>query len=186
MTLPERLVAIDRALGDARIGHAFGGAIALAYWTLDPRGTSDIDVNIFVPAERCEDALDVLPPQIGREPGDAEAIRREGQRRLWWDETPVDLFFDYEPIHADAARNRRIVPFEGTEIPILGPVELATFKAMFDRTRDWADIEEMISAETLDVDSVRDNLCKLVVQYASIGQSPSPTHRADRVRRRCA
>ena len=162
MRLPERLVAIDRALEGAGIGHAFGGAIALAYWTLDPRGTSDIDVNIFVPADRCEEALAVLPDGIVRSDRDAETIRRDGQVRLWWDETPVDLFFDYEPIHADAARNRRTVPFEDVEIPILGPVELATFKAMFDRTRDWADIEAMIAAETLDVDAVRENLVGLV------------------------
>ena len=31
--------------------------------------------------------------------------------------------------------------FEGTQIPILGADELALFKAMFDRTQDWADIE---------------------------------------------
>ena len=46
MTLQERLLAIDRALDGASISHAFGGAIALAYWTLDPRGTSDIDVEV--------------------------------------------------------------------------------------------------------------------------------------------
>jgi hypothetical protein len=37
---------------------------------------------------------------------------------------------------------------------VLGPVELAVFKAMFDRTRDWADLEAMVAAGTLDVDSV--------------------------------
>ena len=162
MRLPERLVSIDRALERAGFEHAFGGAIALAYWTLDPRGTSDIDVNVFVPAERCETAIGALPEGIARSKRDVEAIRRDGQGRLWWDETPVDLFFDYVELHADAARNRRVVPFEGVEIPILGPVELATFKAMFDRTRDWADIEAMLSAETLDVEAVRANVIGLV------------------------
>jgi len=79
---------------------------------------------------------------------------RDGQVRLWWDETPVDLFFDYAPVHADAARHRRTVPFAGTEISVLGPVELAVFKAMFDRTRDWADIEAMVAASSVDVDAV--------------------------------
>ena len=46
------------------------------------------------------------------------------------------------------------MPFAGTQIPVLGPVELAVFKAMFDRTRDWADIEAMVAAGTLDVDAV--------------------------------
>ena len=89
------------------------------------------------------------------------AIRNDGQVRLWWDETPVDLFFDYTDLHADAARHRRTVPFAGVEIPVLGPVELAVFKAMFDRTRDWADIEAMLSAQTLDVDETRAKLVEL-------------------------
>lgn len=65
-------------------------------------------------------------------------------------------------LHADAARHRRQVPFSGSEIPVLGPVELATFKAMGDRTRDWADIEAMLVAETLDLDAVREQLGRLV------------------------
>lgn len=161
MKLSERLIAIDRALTDAEIEHAFGGAIALAYWTLDPRGTSDIDVNVFVSPARCEETLAVLPPGIVRSDRDVAAIRANGQARLWWESTPVDLFFDYEELHAGAARNRRIVPFEGTEIPVLGPVELATFKAMFDRTKDWADIEAMLVAGTLDVDALRGHLVRL-------------------------
>ncbi len=65
-------------------------------------------------------------------------------------------------MHADAARNHRIVPFADTRIPVLGPIELATFKAMFDRTRDWADIEAMIQAGTLDVDALEASLHTLL------------------------
>jgi hypothetical protein len=162
LTLPERLVALHRALARRRIPHAFGGAIALAYWTLDPRGTNDIDLNVFLPAENGARALRALPAGVAQPDGAAAAIAREGQIRLWWDETPVDLFFDYEPIHAAAAAHRRTVPFSGTRIPVLGPVELAVFKAMFDRTRDWADIEAMIAAGTLDLHAVRAALAPLV------------------------
>jgi hypothetical protein len=155
VTLPERLVALHKALARARIPHAFGGAIALAYWTRDPRGTSDIDVNVFLPVDSARRALDALPDGVAIPPGTDEAIARDGQVRLWWDGTPVDVFFDYVPVHADAARNRRSVPFEGIRIPVLGPVELAVFKVMFDRTRDWADIEAMVERGSLDVDAVR-------------------------------
>ncbi len=158
MTLAERLLTLHRALEPAGVPHAFGGAIALAYWTLDPRGTGDIDVNVFVPAEECADALSALPGGVAQPPGTAGAIARDGQVRLWWEETPVDLFFDYVAVHADAARHRRTVPFAGATIPVLGPVELAVFKAMFDRTRDWADIEAMVAAGTLDVASVATSL----------------------------
>ena len=162
MRLPARIVALHESLAAAKVPHAFGGAIALAYWTLDPRGTSDIDCNLFVPASDPGPALDALPPGIRRPPGTDQAIARDGQIRLWWDETPVDLFFDYEPVHAQAARNSRMVPFEGTEIPVLGPVELVVFKVMFDRTRDWADIEAVIEAGTVDLAAVRSTLRPLL------------------------
>jgi len=158
VTLQEKLLELHRALAHGRIVHAFGGAIALAYWTLDPRGTSDIDVNIFVPAGDASEALRALPEGVAQPAGTLETIARDAQIRLWWEGTPVDLFFDAVPVHADAARNRRDVPFEGERIPVLGPTELAVFKAMFDRTRDWADIEAMISAGTLDTDAVRESL----------------------------
>jgi len=141
MTLPEKLVALHRALARRRIPHAFGGAIALAYWTLDPRATSDIDVNVFLPTAEAERALRALPSEIDCPDGTVEAIVREGQVRVWWGETPVDLFFDSIPVHDAAAKHRRTVPFARARIPVLGPEELAVFKAMFDRTRDWADID---------------------------------------------
>ena len=61
-------------------------------------------------------------------------------------------------MHAEAARNRRTVPFADTRIPVLGPTELAVFKAMFDRTRDWADIEAMVAARSVDLEAVREEL----------------------------
>lgn len=162
MRLAERLVELHRALDRARLPHAFGGAIALAYCTLDPRGTSDIDVNVFVPVARHPDVLEALPGGVEHSDEDREKLARDGQVRLWWEGTPIDLFLDYAPIHRDAALNRRAVAFEGTEIPVLGPIELAVFKAMFDRTKDWADIEAMIAAGTLDVDAVRDALREML------------------------
>ncbi len=162
MTLQEKLLALHRTLARGRIPHAFGGAIALAYWTLDPRGTSDIDVNVFLPAFDAAQALRALPEGVAQPAGTLETIARDAQVRLWWEETPVDLFFDAVPVHADAARNRRDVPFEDERIPVLGPIELAVFKAMFDRTRDWADIEAMLSASTLDLDAVRETLQTMV------------------------
>src|SRR5205823_10449019 len=162
LPISERLIELHRALAARRIAHAFGGAIALAYWTLDPRGTIDIDVNVFVPATKAERVLRALPAGVSEPTGAAEVIARDGQIRLWWDDVPVDMFFDYVPIHADAARNRRRVPFAGTRIPVLGPTELAVFKVMFDRTRDWADIEAMLGAGTLDLDAVRAELATLL------------------------
>ena len=41
-----------------------GGAIALAYCTLDPRGTRDLDFNVFVGAERAREVFAALPDKI--------------------------------------------------------------------------------------------------------------------------
>ena len=82
--------------------------------------------------------------------------------RLWWDDTPVDLFFDYAPIHAQAAAHARRVEFDGVELPVLGPVELVVFKVMFDRTQDWADVEAAMEAGTVDMDAVRAALATLL------------------------
>jgi nucleotidyltransferase AbiEii toxin of type IV toxin-antitoxin system len=162
MTLGERLRALHGALEAAGIPHAFGGAVALAYWTLEPRGTRDIDINVFVGPQDAERVLAALPAGVERSERTVSVIQRDGQIRLWWEDTPVDLFFDYDPIHHDAARHRQIVPFEGAQIPVLGPTELAVFKAMFDRTRDWADIESMVGAGKLDVDAVRSTLARML------------------------
>lgn len=162
MNLADRLLAIHRALDGASIPHAFGGAIALAYWTHEPRGTRDIDVNLFVPQERCEPALAALPDGVEYGNETVARIKADGQARLWWDDTPIDVFFDNLPLHEQAARNRQTVTFEGVEIPVLGPSELALFKVMFDRTRDWADIEAMLEASNLDVDQLRESLVGLV------------------------
>ena len=162
MHLADRIVHLHRSLADGQVPHAFGGAIALAYWTLDPRGTNDIDCNLFVPAADPGPALDALPEGIARPPGIDATIARDGQLRLWWDDTPVDLFFDYAPVHKQAARNARAVTFRDTEIPILGPVELVTFKVMFDRTRDWADFEAVLEAGTVDVAAVRATLATML------------------------
>jgi hypothetical protein len=63
--------------------------------------------------------------------------------RVWWDGTPVDLFFAYDAFHGAAARARRRVPFADGEIPILAPEHLVVCKVVFDRARDWVDIDAM-------------------------------------------
>jgi hypothetical protein len=178
MTLGERIRTLHRAFKERDVPHAFGGAVALAYATEEPRGTRDIDVNVFVPAEQAADVLGLLPPGIDKPAGTAEKLAHDGQIRLFWDDTPVDLFLDYAPIHEEAARHRRNVPFEGETIPVLGPVELAVFKAMFNRLRDWGDLEEMAKADMLDFDAVRNALAEM------IGPDDERLMRLDEVARR--
>lgn len=149
--LGERLLEIHDALSAAGLPHAFGGAIALAYCTQEPRGTRDLDVNIFVPPARAAEALAALPAGVSVNPTDLKRAMRDGQVRLWWQDTPVDVFLDVHDFHAEVAAGVRERPFMDRLIPVVDCTALAVFKALFDRTRDWADIEEMIAARSLEV-----------------------------------
>lgn len=148
--LGQRLLAVHDSLTSARLEHAFGGAIALAYCTEEPRGTRDLDVNVFVDPTRAREVLSALPDAVAVGEADFEAAAREGQVRVWWEDTPVDLFLDIHSFHAEVADGVRSVPFEGRTIPVLECTALAVFKALFDRTKDWADIEEIAGAGVLD------------------------------------
>jgi hypothetical protein len=144
-TLPEKVVAIHRALEEAKVPHAIGGALALAYYA-EPRATADIDVNVFVATERWPQVRDALEPLGVDVTVDANALERDGQVRLWWGRNAVDLFFSYDEFHEEMRRQARSVPFGEATLPILAPEHLAVCKAMFDRTKDWLDIEQMLVA----------------------------------------
>jgi hypothetical protein len=73
---------------------------------------------------------------------------------LWWGTTPVDIFMNTTEFHAQVANRSRWESFAGVDVPFLSCADLAVFKAFFNRTRDWADLEEMAAIGTLDVDRV--------------------------------
>jgi hypothetical protein len=154
MTLPEKIVVLHEGLEQAHIPHAFGGALALAWCTQRARGTIDVDVNLFVPPNQATEVLRALPSGVAWSDHDTTRIESDGQARLWWDTTPVDLFFSTTEFHDRVASRVRHEPFLGVDIPFLACRDLAVFKAFFDRTRDWADLEEMAAAGSLDVEAV--------------------------------
>lgn len=153
--LGDRLIAVHDALESAGHRHAFGGAIALAYCTGEPRGTRDLDVNIFASPASAADVLGALPEQVTVTADDVGTAENAGQVRVWWEDTPIDVFLDLHPFHAEIASRIRTVPFEGHEIPVLECTDLAVFKALFDRTKDWADIEDMVAARSLDIPRIQ-------------------------------
>jgi hypothetical protein len=65
-----------------------------------------------------------------------------------WERTPVDLFFAYDAFHDAAAAARRTVPFADAEIPILAVEHLVVCKVVFDRPRDWVDIDAVLQTGT--------------------------------------
>lgn len=152
--LPAKIVAIHRSLSAGGVPHAFGGALALAWCTQRARGTIDIDVNLFVEPVDVIDTLGELPREVAWGDDEVALLERDGQARLWWDGTPVDVFFNTTDFHVSAATRARWEPFAGQDVPFLACRDLAVFKAFFNRTKDWADLEEMRAADTLDVAAV--------------------------------
>jgi hypothetical protein len=156
--MPERfegkVLGTHHALDGARLPHAFGGAIALAYYAI-PRATVDIDINVFVPESAATGVLEVLAA-LSIDTADAGTeIARAGQCRVMWENTPVDLFFANLPLHEAMQRAVRGVPFAGETIPILAPEHLLVCKSLFNRRKDWLDIADMlVSVSDLRVDEV--------------------------------
>jgi hypothetical protein len=162
-SLPDKVIAIHKGLSVAKIPHAIGGALALAYYA-EPRATIDIDLNIFAPTERWPDVIEALTPLgVKTESLDVTALERDGQCRLWWGDNALDLFFAYDEIHSEMRKGARKVPFADTTLPILSPEHLAICKAMFDRPKDWLDIEQMlVAADDLDIAKIESWLERMV------------------------
>lgn len=154
LSLPQKVIALHGALDAAKVPHAIGGALALAYYA-EPRATIDVDINVFVPTERWPQVRDSLSPLGVDVAVDIVALDRDGQVRLWWDRNPVDLFFSYDRFHDEMQRAARRAPFADTTIPILSPEHLAVCKAMFDRPKDWLDIEQiLVATDPLDLPEI--------------------------------
>jgi hypothetical protein len=147
MSLAEQVLAITRALTD--VPNAFGGALALAYYA-EPRATIDIDLNVFVGVDRVREVTEPLTAiGVGADaPGVVDLIRRDGQVRTMWDRTPIDLFFSYDAFHEAAATKRKVVPFSDTSIPILAVEHLIVCKVIFNRAKDWVDIDAILDLRT--------------------------------------
>lgn len=174
MTTPllvlERAVALHVALDGAEIPHAFGGALALAYHVQDARGTNDIDLNVTMDADAPQALFAALPAGLPWSDADIEVVRRDGQVRLYWPHpdgppiqpTPVDLFLPQDELHAVVAARVEHVPLLNTTVPVLTATDLTIFKALFDRRKDWADIEELLRYGDVEAEEVERWLTQLL------------------------
>ncbi|HEY3970408.1 MAG TPA: nucleotidyl transferase AbiEii/AbiGii toxin family protein [Solirubrobacteraceae bacterium] len=178
-SLPEKIVAIHERLTQAKTPHAFGGALALAYYA-EPRATIDVDLNLFVaPSSYLDVERDLARIGVG-DGVDPQVVERDGQCRLRWGNTPIDLFFAYDALHDAMRRASRSEPFGETRIPVLAPEHLLVCKAIFNRPKDWLDIEQMlVCVDDLDLAEVRDWLDRIV------GADDPRRERFDRVLETC-
>ena len=154
LALSEKVLLLEEAFARRRIPHAFGGALALAYYAV-PRATVDIDVNVFVGLARADDVLEALET-LGAAPitaAERTRLHRDEQARVLWERTPVDLFFAYDPLHESAREHRRRMPFGDATLHVLSAEDLMIFKVLFDRDKDWRDLDELVFAMAGELDA---------------------------------
>lgn len=162
LSLPEKVIAIDVELTRQKIDHAYGGAIALAYYA-EPRATIDIDINIFLEPAKSDAVIGVLGGLGATNNIDRSQVERDGQTRVWWGRNPIDIFFSYDPFHEAMRKRSRSVVFGETRIPVLGPEHLVICKAIFGRPKDWIDIEQVfVGEEILDGDEIWSWMARIV------------------------
>jgi hypothetical protein len=147
MRLDDKVVAIAQALTRLQVPFAFGGALALGFYA-EPRATHDIDVNVFIPAEKAAAVLDALAALGVDVKGAWESLERTAQARTQWGPNPVDLFLSNMDFHDAMARASRVADYGGDPIPILAPEHLMVCKALFNRPKDWLDIEQMLVTDS--------------------------------------
>jgi hypothetical protein len=164
----ERAVDVHRRLDRAGIPHAIGGALALAYHVSQARATNDIDLNVSANPKQPQRVFELLAPDVPWTARDVDAVRRDGQVRLLWPVAdggpaiPLDLFFPQHSLHQALDARAELVPMLDASVPILSATDLLVFKALFDRRKDWADIEELLRFGKPDLEEARRWLVKIV------------------------
>lgn len=152
MPLPSRDAAeageqIADALEREGLPYALGGALALAVAGV-PRGTIDVDVNIFVEEERLDETFDVLGA-LGIEIDRAAALARAKHDGMFvgrWDGMRIDVFLPSIPFAHEARRTRvRLTDPRGWSGWFLSPEALAVFKLLFFRGKDVVDLERLVA-----------------------------------------
>ena len=158
MNPAELATVLSELLRRAGIPHAIGGAVAYGFWG-NPRGTRDLDLNVFVRVDQVGRVLDVLNGGGVRFDcaAAARSVRERGDVRGYCDDLPVDVFFVSIPLHESAAARTVEVELLGRTIPILSAEDLIVLKLLFFRGKDVVDVERMVALQgtRLDRDYVR-------------------------------
>jgi len=131
---------------------AVGGALALAYYA-EPRGTIDVDVNVLAGPEEAGQVValfgpagysPLLPAERWGPPAAGVPLVRDGSP------VRIDLFFATSDAYDEILSRRRWYPVGGgAELPFLSPEDLAMFKLLFNRLKDWADLEAMCRSRSI-------------------------------------
>ncbi len=165
MDFVDLIVAVHERLDEARLPHAFGGALALGY-VATPRGTVDIDVNVFVPPSDVMRIAAAVEPLGYRRGVSAEDDATFGGVRFEHDEDPfpLDVFPSLDDRYAEVERRCVQYPFgrRGDVLPFLSAEDLCVFKLSFGRPQDWVDLRAIAAARPrLDIEYVENQVVGL-------------------------
>ena len=164
----ERTLQVHQALDRAGVQHAVGGALALAYHVAEARATRDIDMNVAADANDPQSLFELLPSDVPWDERDVRTVRDTGQVRLLWPHPdgqppiPLDLFFPQSEFHQRLNERAVVVAMLDQTIPIVSATDLMVLKMLFNRRKDWADIEELVRHGTPDIDEARAWLTRIV------------------------
>lgn len=170
-------VAIAHQLSRRNVSYALGGALALGAAGL-PRGTLDVDINVFVGPNGLAPVFDALRA-VGASLDDGRAgdeAVREGMFNAWVGAYRVDVFVPSIPFSWEAERTKLPVNSPSGELYFLSAEALSVFKLLFFRTKDLADLEQLVALRPdLDVRYVREKLVEMM------GETDPRVERWDRI-----
>lgn len=138
--------AIADALRERGHDYALGGALALGVAGV-PRGTKDVDVNVFVGDDMLPDVIETLRAlgiTIERDAAIARA-HRDGMFVGVWDGMRIDVFLPSILFAHEAARTAVTVDVDGWSGRFLSPEAIAIFKLLFFRLKDRGDLERLVA-----------------------------------------
>lgn len=139
---------IADALEQAGLPYALGGALALAVAGV-PRGTTDVDVNVFVEEHDLDRVIGALAALgIAIDPPVARSrAHHDGMFVGSWDGMRIDVFLPSIPFSREAQRTRtRVTAESGWSGWFLSAEAIAVFKLLFFRGKDVVDLERLVAA----------------------------------------
>lgn len=171
------------ALEGERIPYAIGGALALAVAGV-PRGTADVDLNVFVGPEQLIEVFRVLKA-AGVEIDEIAATARADHDGMFvgrCEGMRIDVFLPSIPFATEAQRTRIRVTDDNTWSGwFLSAEALAVFKLLFFRGKDMVDLERLVAVRPeLDAAYVRQWIVDMM------GEDDARTRRWDEIRQRFA
>jgi hypothetical protein len=147
-----------------RIDYAIGGALALSRYAV-PRGTIDVDLNLWVDPGKPADAARLMA-ELGCELKTGAAIRNfmdRGWAYATYRGVHVDAYLPTRDFHESVRARRVRLPLLGRPAWYLSAEDLAVFKLVIYRAKDLGDLEALLMAAGRSVDRayVREWLARL-------------------------